>query len=108
MEQILYPRLQAPVYWRPAGGLPLFRPKRKSIGRAVGGARVYADDELREGTRLEIEVFLPDGTSVVCKVEVVLVDELPEGAVARFDVAVEFIAIRLHDRERISSVLDQT
>ncbi len=105
MEQILYPRLQAPVYWRPAGGLPLFRPKRKSIGRAVGGARVYADDELREGTRLEIEVFLPDGTSVVCKVEVLSVDALAEGAPALFDVEVEFIAIRPGDRERISCVL---
>lgn len=106
MEQILYPRLQAPVYWRPAGGLSLFRPKRKSIGPALGGARVYTDDVLTGGTRLELEVFLPDGTSVVCKVEVVSVDGLPEGAVARFDVAVELIAIRPQDRERISSVLD--
>jgi hypothetical protein len=94
------------VYWRPAG-LPLFRRKRAPIGAGLGGARVYTDEELREGTRLEIEVFLPEGRSVVCQVEVVWVDKLPDGAAARFDVGIAFIAIRPDDRERISSVLDQ-
>jgi hypothetical protein len=52
-------------------------------------------------------VFLPDGTSVVCKAQVVSVDKLSEGAPAQFDVEVEFIAIRPHDRERLSCVLVQ-
>jgi hypothetical protein len=103
-ERILYPRLQAPVYWRPVG-LPLFRRKGRPIGKTLGGARVYTDEELTEGTRLELEVFLPDGTSVTCKVQVASVDKLPDGGPARFDVEVEFIAILPHDRERISCVL---
>ncbi len=105
-ERIIYPRLQAPVYWRPVG-LPLFRRKRRPIAGTLGGARVYTDEELRERTRLEIEVFLPDGTSVICNVQVASGDKLPEGGPARFDMEVEFIAIRPHDRERISGVLVQ-
>jgi hypothetical protein len=87
--------------------LPLFRRKRKPSGKTLGGARVYTDEELKEGTRLELEVFLPDGASVTCKVQVASVDELLEGGPARFDVEVEFIAIRPYDRERISTVLVQ-
>ena len=105
-ERIIYPRLLAPVYWRPVG-LPLFRRKRKPIGKSMGGARVYTDEELSEGTRLELEVFLPDGTSATCKVQVASVDKLPESGPARFDVAVEFTALRPNDRERISAVLVQ-
>jgi hypothetical protein len=86
-------------------GLPLFRRKRRPSGKALGGARIYTDEELTEGTRLELEVFLPDDTSVSCKVQVVSVDKLPESAPARFDAEVEFIAIRPHDRERIAGVL---
>jgi hypothetical protein len=52
-------------------------------------------------------VFLPDGTSVSCKVQVVSVEKLPEGAPAPLDVEVEFIALRPDDRERISGVLVQ-
>jgi hypothetical protein len=103
-ERLFAPRLQAPVYWRPVG-LPLFRSRRRRSRRALGGARVYTDEELKEGTRLELEVFLHDGTSVGCKVQVVSVDKLAEGAPALFDVEIEFVAIRPGDRERITSVL---
>jgi len=100
-----YPRLRAPVYWRPLG-LSFFRRKKKSI-EDLGGVLVYLDDKLEEGDRLEIEVFLADGTSVVCKVEVAWVDTLPERAPARFDVCLKFTAITSGDRQRLSSVLGQ-
>jgi len=103
-ERLPYPRLQAPVYWRPVG-LPIFRGNRRPRGKDLGGARIYTDEELTEGARLALEVFLPDDTSVSCKVQVISVDKLPERAPARFDVEVEFIAIRPHDRERIACVL---
>ncbi|HKC60827.1 MAG TPA: PilZ domain-containing protein, partial [Myxococcales bacterium] len=67
-----YPRLQAPVYWTPVG-LPLFRRRKTSI-EDLGGVLVYLDEKLKEGARLKIEVFLPDGTSVVCKAEVDWID----------------------------------
>ncbi len=39
-----YPRLEAPVYWRPLG-LRFFRRKEKSIGD-LGGVRVYVNEKL--------------------------------------------------------------
>jgi len=100
-----YPRLRAPVYWR-AVGLPFFW-RKKTSSEDLGGVRVYLDEKLKEGARLEIEVFLPDGTSVVCKVEVAWVDQLPERAPARFNAGLKFTAIAPGDRQRLSSVLEQ-
>ncbi len=105
-ERRLYPRLRAPVYCSPVG-LPLFPGKRRPLDIGLGGVRVYTDEELKEGSRLELEIFLPDGTSVVFKVEVVWVDKLPEGAPARCDVGLMFTAIHPQYRERLSSVLKQ-
>jgi uncharacterized protein (TIGR02266 family) len=100
-----YPRLRAPVYWR-AVGLPFFW-RKKTSSEDLGGVRVYLDEKIKEGARLEIEVFLPDGTSVVCKVEVAWVENLPERAPARFDGGLKFTAIAPGDRQRLSSVLEQ-
>jgi len=101
-----YPRLRAPVYWR-AVALPFFRRRKTSI-EDLGGVLVYIDEKLKEGARLEIEVFLADGTSVVCKVEVAWVDTLPERAPARFDVGLKFTAIAPGDRERLSTLLERS
>ncbi|TMA18333.1 MAG: hypothetical protein E6J84_06055 [Deltaproteobacteria bacterium] len=57
------------------------------------------------GDRLELELFLPDQSEVVCTVEVVWVEELPEGSPARYDVGVKFVTISPGDRERLSTVL---
>jgi type IV pilus assembly protein PilZ len=101
-----YPRLNAPVYWRPSG-LPLFWRKRNPVEDDLGGVSVYLDEELKESSRLKIEIFLPDGTSVVCKVVVAWVDRLPEGAPARFDAGLGFTALEPSDRERLSQVLER-
>jgi uncharacterized protein (TIGR02266 family) len=100
-----YPRLRAPVYWRELGS-PFLR-RRKKTSEDLGGVRVYLDEKLEERARLEIEIFLPDDTTVVCKVEVAWVDTLPERAAARFDVGLKFTEMSSGDRERLASVLVQ-
>ena len=54
---------------------------------------------------LHIEIFLLDGTSVVCRVEVAWVDALGDGAPARYDVGLTFTAIQPNDRARLAPVL---
>jgi len=101
-----YPRLQAPVYFTKVGGWFL-RGKRRPRDEALSGVRLYTDEEPREGSRLQVEIFLPDGTSVICKVEVVWVSPAPEGTAALYDVGLAFIAINPDDRERLAGVLEQ-
>ncbi len=96
-------RVNAPVFCRPLGH-PLFG-RRKAVDVSMGGLRLYADDPPAVGDRLELELFLPDQSELVCTVEVVWVDDLPEGSPARHDVGVKFISIRPEDSERLQSVL---
>src|SRR5438132_1303637 len=78
---------------------------RRPHRRHARGPRVYADDPPMPGDRLELELFLPDQSEVVCTVEVVWVDGLPDGSPARYDVGVKFVSISPADRERLSVVL---
>jgi hypothetical protein len=101
-----FPRLGAPVYFTKVG-LRFFRRRRKRPDGAMGGVRVYTDEDPKEGARLQLEIFLPDGSSVTCKVEVVWVEPLPDGEPARYDVGLGFVAIYPQDRELLSAVLQQ-
>jgi PilZ domain len=66
---------------------------------------VFTDDRPAEDVPLRLEVFLADGTSVTCRAVVAWIDPLPEGAAARFEVGLEFTALRPGDRERLSAVV---
>jgi len=94
-----FQRVDAPVFCRPIGQ-PLFG-RRKAVDVSLGGLRIYADDPPKAGDRMELELFLPDQTELACTVEVVWVDDLPEGSPARHDVGVKFVFIQPVDRERL-------
>jgi hypothetical protein len=98
-----FQRVDAPVFCRPLGQ-PLFG-RRRALDVSLGGLRIYADDPPKAGDRLELELFLPDQSELVCTVEVVWVEDLPEGSPARHDVGVKFVSIDARDRERLSTVL---
>ncbi len=85
-----FPRVNAPVFCRPIGR-PLFR--RRTADVSLGGMRLFAD------------LYLPGEIEITCRVEVVWIEELPEGAPARFDVGVKFVDIGPQDRERLALVL---
>jgi len=103
-----YPRLKAPVFYRPTG-LALLRAlrrgKERTLDISLGGVRIYSDDALDAGERLELDLFLPDDTTLAAKGEVMWVKELPEGSPARHDVGVKFVFIHPVDRERLQTVL---
>jgi hypothetical protein len=101
VDRKAYPRLQAPVYFTPAARLP-----GRAVSDSLGGICVFTDEPTEQGAALHIEIFLFDGTSVVCRVEVAWADALGEGAPARYDVGLRFTAIQPGDRERLSAVLE--
>ena len=98
-----FPRIDAPVFCRPLGR-PLFG-RRRATDISLGGIRIFADEAPAKGDRLELELFLPDSSELVCTVEVVWVEDLPEGSPARHDVGVKFVSISAPDRERLQGVL---
>ena len=108
-ERRKYPRLKAPVFYRPTG-LALLRAlrrgKERTLDISLGGVRIYSDDALDPGERLELDLFLPDDTTLSAKGEVMWVSELPGGSPARFDVGVRFEQMDEHDRSRLAEVLE--
>ena len=103
-----YKRVHAPVYCRPAGiALRFLQAKTMPIDISLGGMRIYADEPVKKGTKLELELFLPDNTSVTCRVEVVWVDTLAAGSPAKHDVGLKFIDVKPADLKRLAAVLDE-
>jgi Tfp pilus assembly protein PilZ len=89
-----FPRLNVPVFYRPAR---LFGPRQAAQDVSRGGIRVYTDDSLELGTRLEIELFLGEGESLTIDVRVAWVRVL-SGQETRFEAGLEFLAM---DEDRV-------
>jgi hypothetical protein len=67
--------------------------------------RVFADDDFSVGSRLDLDVYLPDGTSVRCWAQVVWRVDLGPSAPARFDVGLKFLDMAAPDIQRLATVL---
>jgi c-di-GMP-binding flagellar brake protein YcgR len=72
---------------------------------SLGGMRVFADESIVVGSRLEVDVMLPDDSTVRCWAEVVWVDKLEPSAPARFDIGLRFTDMAEPDIQRLASVL---
>ena len=95
-----------PVLIRPVG--PLARRVKANVSDvSVGGLRAYSDEEQKPGTRLELELLLPDRATATILAEVVWVLALPDGAPARYDVGLRFVVVREEDLGRIARVLQE-
>ena len=107
-EKRQYKRVRAPVYCRPMGlSLRFLQSKQqRPVDISLGGMRIYSDEAIATGTKLELELFLPDASSVTCKVEVVWIESLGAKGPAKHDVGLKFIDIRGEDRARLASVLE--
>lgn len=79
--------------------------KRNAQDISLGGARVFSDEEFAVGSRLDLDVLLPDESMVRCWAEVVWVVALGPAADARFDVGLRFTDMAPEDVQRLSSVL---
>lgn len=101
-ERRRFRRVMAPIFYR---NPRLFSRKHEITNISLGGVRIYSDEHLEVGKRLEIEFFLPDNVSIVAVAKVVWIEELPADAEARFDVGLEFIDLPSHAVKELESVL---
>lgn len=92
------------MYCRPARRRLLRR--RKVVDVGLGGMRVYSDDDLEVGERLEIDLLTADGDDfVTCLTEVAWTRPLPPGEPARFDVGLRFLEIPERARTMIEDLV---
>ena len=98
-----FPRLKAPVFCRPAG--LRFHDAGQTVDIGLGGARVFADEQVPVGTHFELELLLPDASTIVCKAVVAWIDLLPAGSPASFDLGLRFTDVSEADQRRLASVL---
>ncbi len=67
--------------------------------------RIYSDDPMKVGELLKMEFFMPDEAPVTYTAEVVWIEPLPEGTVARFDVGLKFIQLEPATLRLLAKVL---
>ena len=103
-EKRIYPRVNIPVYYRPAS---IFKTRHRISNISLGGIRIYSDQEFKKGKRLEIELFLPSGQSVEAIAKVIWTKELPKDATARYDVGLEFIALPPNAIGELQTIMDE-
>lgn len=101
-ERRKYPRLNAPLYFRPARRR---LPRRQVIDVGIGGIRVYSDEPLSIGARFEIELFMPDQSSVTCLTEVMWVRPIEGGQPAAFDIGLQFLDVPAEGLEQLRTLL---
>lgn len=99
-----YPRVNADVFCRPAG-VGWMHQRRNTQDISLGGMRVFSDEGFRVGSRLDLDVVLPDDSVVHCWADVVWLVELRPGAQAKFDVGLKFTDMAALDIQRLASVL---
>ncbi len=74
----------------------------------LGGVRVYSDELMEPGHKLEVELRLPDRSTMTFLSEVVWVQELPEDAPAAYDVGLQFLDLAPEDVQALEAVLTRS
>jgi c-di-GMP-binding flagellar brake protein YcgR len=99
-----YPRVAAPVYYRPAGPGFLHH-RRSSVNVSLGGMRVYTDEKLNIGEALELELLLGEDTTARCWARIAWVEKLGASHGAAYDIGLEFTDMTDHDRRLLMTSL---
>jgi hypothetical protein len=103
-DRRLYPRLKVPMLWRSPG---MAANLSHTVNMSLGGARVFSDEHLRLGARLNIELLAGPNNIVQVFARVVWIDELAAGGPARFDVGLEFLDVREEMMSRLAAILEK-
>ena len=98
LERRRYPRVMSPVLYKATKQISA---KRRVSDLSLGGARIYSDE------RLELDFFLPDGSTVTARAKVSWIKEMPEGEEALYDVGMEFMELSEAATEKLKTVLNK-
>jgi len=93
-----------PILWRSPGLIAKFS---RTVNMSLGGARVYSDERLKLGTKLNLELLSAPDSSVKVLARVVWIDELEAGSPARYDVGLEFLDVPEEMTSRLTAILQK-
>ena len=79
----------------------------RTVNVSMGGARVFSDDRMKVGSKLNLELLPDPDTSVQVLARVAWIDELADGAPARFDVGLEFLDVPEEMISRLGAILQR-
>ena len=101
-EKRRFPRAMAPVVCR----VPrILNAKKRVSDLSLGGVRIYSDEHIEVGERLELQFLLPDGSTVEAIAKVVWIKKMPPGSAAAYDVGLEFLEMTDAARDKLRAVL---
>ena len=98
-----FPRVKAPVLYR---AVSTAGSKHEISDISLGGIRIFSNERIRKGKRLEMELFLPKGYSLTVTAKVVWVRPLPKGSASPFDMGLEFISLPPNAMTELKTVLE--
>lgn len=98
-----FPRVRAPVLYR---AVSASGSKHEISDISLGGVRIFSNERIRKGKRLEIELFLPKGHTLTVTAKVVWVRPLPKGSASPFDMGLEFIHLPRNAMKELKTVLE--
>ena len=79
----------------------------RTVNVSMGGARVFSDDRMKVGSKLNLELLPDPDTSVQVLARVAWIDELENGAPARYDVGLEFLDVPEEMVSRLAAILQR-
>ena len=79
----------------------------RTVNVSMGGARVFSDDRMKIGSKLNLELLPDPDTSVQVLARVAWIDELEDGAPARYDVGLEFLDVPEEMVSRLAAILQR-
>ena len=86
---------------------PTMVAKLRTVNMSLGGARVYSDDRLKLGRKLNVELLAEPGCTIQVLARVVWIDELEKGSPARYDVGLEFLDVPEEMTSRLAAILQK-
>ena len=104
VERRRYPRVKVPVLYRLSKEESLYN---LPVNMSLGGIRIFSNVYFKRGRRMEIELLLPGGHSVIAAVRVVWINVFPKDSDANFDVGLEFIQLPLGVFHKLKDVFDK-
>jgi hypothetical protein len=90
------------MLWRAPGVVANFS---RTQNMSLGGARVFSDDRLKIGTRLNLELLAGPESTVQVLARVAWIDDLGKAGPARFDVGLEFLDVPEEMMSRLAAIL---